>query len=394
MFGTLGAAALTLGSGACLPALAQSSELVAEVGATWSLPPIGVTGSATGFMVAGLRAGRWRATGTGVHGSVLVGQSLQQADAGDVVSLEFGGAAWREVGDRLDAGIRGRAFGFRIDAPIEQRSGGVEGAVLLRWSAESFRATVSGTGGVGQSRLSVVVPGEGDRPDRTRERTDDLWRYGTEVELLWGDGPILAGVGGGLHQAADGRYARAGVEALAGVGPVVVQATIDRWNTPFGDETTGGLAFHIPVGPWSARGVAGRPDPDPLLRDEPGRGVRGFMVGRRVLGGGATSLRAPAARPSYTLLEASDGRSRVRFEVTAPASAEGVAVLGDFTLWDAAPMVYDGDTWSIELEVPEGTHHFGFMLDGAWYIPDDAPDVVPDEWGRTSMILIVGGGAS
>ena len=49
---------------------------------------------------------------------------------------------------------------------------------------------------------------------------------------------------------------------------------------------------------------------------------------------------------------------------------------------------------SMELEVLEignGTHHFGFLVNDEWFVPDDAPDVVPDEWGRHSATLVIEG---
>ncbi len=51
----------------------------------------------------------------------------------------------------------------------------------------------------------------------------------------------------------------------------------------------------------------------------------------------------------------------------------------------------EGNRWIAELSVPIGTHHYGFMVDDEWYVPDDAPDVVPDEWGRRSATLVIEG---
>jgi hypothetical protein len=44
-----------------------------------------------------------------------------------------------------------------------------------------------------------------------------------------------------------------------------------------------------------------------------------------------------------------------------------------------------------EVDVANGTHHYGFLVDDEWYVPDDARDVVPDEWGRLSAILVIEG---
>ena len=43
------------------------------------------------------------------------------------------------------------------------------------------------------------------------------------------------------------------------------------------------------------------------------------------------------------------------------------------------------------LEIGNGTHDFGFLVDDEWFVPDDAPDVVPDEWGHQSATLVIEG---
>ena len=81
----------------------------------------------------------------------------------------------------------------------------------------------------------------------------------------------------------------------------------------------------------------------------------------------------------------------MRMAIEVPDGTRSVEVLGDFTLWDAVPMRRDGDRWVAEMEVPVGTHHYGFLVDDEWYVPDDTRDVVPDEWGRLSAILVIEG---
>jgi hypothetical protein len=71
-----------------------------------------------------------------------------------------------------------------------------------------------------------------------------------------------------------------------------------------------------------------------------------------------------------------------------PMSAARVELLGDFTLWESVPMTRDGNGWEVELEVAVGAHHYGYLVDGEWYVPDDEPSV-PDEWGRMSAILVI-----
>ena len=54
--------------------------------------------------------------------------------------------------------------------------------------------------------------------------------------------------------------------------------------------------------------------------------------------------------------------------------------------------VEDG-RWTLEMRVPSGTHHFGFEVDGRWYVPEDVPGRVADEWGQENGTLIVTSGA-
>ncbi len=268
----------------------------------------------------------------------------------------------------------------------------MEGSASLRYRRSRLSARVAGVGGVGRSKvtISTVVQRLRRRAMVVEVLEDDLWRWGGTAEVLVGGTPVAAGVTGGWHRSAGGSYRSAGLRLVAGGARGALEARLDAWSTPTGGETTGGIAFYLPWGGWSARGVAGRPEPDPLLLAEPGQGAEGVLFGRRILGGDG----APGARGTlYRLEDEGPAGARVRFRVEAPEGARSVQVLGDFTLWEPVSMEADGSQWMVEMDVPAGTHHFGFLVDGSWYLPDDAPDAVPDEWGRRSATLIVEGGA-
>ena len=72
-----------------------------------------------------------------------------------------------------------------------------------------------------------------------------------------------------------------------------------------------------------------------------------------------------------------------------PLQVVQVEVLGDFTLWEPVAMTRQGGRWAAVLTVPEGTHHFGFLVDGSWYLPPGTQDAAPDEWGRRTATLVV-----
>ncbi len=167
----------------------------------------------------------------------------------------------------------------------------------------------------------------------------------------------------------------------------MLELRIDRWDTPVGYETTGGLTVGIPFGGWSLRSFLGRSDPDPLTLAQPGSGSGGVLLGRSLY----STPRTDGRTSLHEVLEYGDARSLVRVTVRAPAGASRVEVLGDFSLWEPIPMRFEGGAWTAEVEVPVGTHHFGFLVDDQWYMPDDARDVAPDEWGRRTATLVIEG---
>ena len=80
--------------------------------------------------------------------------------------------------------------------------------------------------------------------------------------------------------------------------------------------------------------------------------------------------------------------ARVRIRVR-PPGARTVEVLGDFDDWTPVPLTPAGGSWSVELDVEPGTHHFGFLVDGEWWIPEGLQGTVPDEWGRMNATMVV-----
>ena len=39
--------------------------------------------------------------------------------------------------------------------------------------------------------------------------------------------------------------------------------------------------------------------------------------------------------------------------------------------------------------LPPGVYHFGFRVDGEWYVPEDAPGRVSDGYGQVNATLVV-----
>lgn len=366
---------------------AQVSEVRLEVGASRVLPPTGVDGGAADFVVAGLRGSRHDLSGSGVFGSFVLGRALNTATGGDFLSGELGGIARLPLGRAWSTEAEGRLFGFRVAEPFSYEAAAFQGSLALRYRAGPISARLTGVGGLGRSQtvLSTVVERMRHVALGRQVLTDDLWRYGADLEVLAGGPTMAAGLEGGVHESAGGTFRSVGARVLGGGAFGVVELRVDAWQTPEGGQTTGALTFSIPWGAWSVRGTAGKPEPDPLLMAEPGREAGGVLVGRRIFGRTVVNDRVSL----YEVVGEGGKGARLRFVVDAPPGAREVDVLGDFTLWKPVPMSARGRRWSVELEVPPGTYHFGFLVNGNWYLPADAADAVPDEWGRRSATVVI-----
>jgi len=308
--------------------------------------------------------------------------TLEETSGGDYYSLNLEGVKWWELGGGWSGGVDLKGFAFEVGDPFPYQALGFEGGPNLRFASRHVTARVRGVGGGGWSRAELVRTADG--PPTTVE--DDLWRYGATAEVLAGSSRLMGGVAAGIHESLGGTYRSAGLRLLTGWGGAAMEVRVDAWDTPAGSETTGGLAFILPFGGWSLRGFLGRTEPDPLTLAEPGGGSGGILIGRRILGGEPLYRVNP---PLHEVLENGGTLARVRIHVEAPRGTEAVQLLGDFTLWEPVGMTQDGKKWVVEVEIPEGTHHFGFLADGAWYVPDDAPDAVSDEWGRRNATLVI-----
>ncbi len=362
------------------PAAGQVSQLVLELGGSQVRPPLGIEGSPANFMVGGLRGSLGMGIDSQLTGSVLAGRSLDAAASGDFLSGEFGAGLWSNFHGRWSAGSDIRLFAFDVGSPFPYRAGGIEAATGLRFRAGGVATRVDAVTGWGRSEVELSRFTDGS----VEVVVDDLWRYGGTAEVLLGEGPLAVGLTGGWHESAGGSYRSLGGRLVLVLGPAAGELRVDSWRTPLGKETTGGLALVIPLGGWIARGFAGRSEPDPLTLAQPGSGGGGLLVGRLIAG----SAFEPRARGLYEVQDPAGAEYLVRFSVE-HGDAGSVVLLGDFTLWEPVSMTRQGDRWVAIVSVPEGTYHFGFLVDGNWYLPEETQDAVPDEWGRLSATLVV-----
>jgi Glycogen recognition site of AMP-activated protein kinase len=377
---TLSTAALAFGS----VSVGAQTEVTLEVGASAVTPPSDVEGDAGRFAVGGVRVSRLGPRATGVTLSLLAGRSLDATSGGDFFSGSVGGRFAQDFGAGWSAGLDARAFGFEVTSPFPYRALALEGGPVLRYRSAHASVRLAGVGGVGSSRVELRRRAGG----AVRVVEDELWRYGATGELLLGSRTVMAGLAGGMHETAGGSYTTGGARLIVGDGRVAGELRLDVWDTPLGTTTTGGLALIVPVGSaWSLRGFFGRSEPDPLTLAEPGGGSGGVLVGRRVYASPVVTTRRGTAL--HEVLKSTEAGAVVRFWLMPPPGTREVRLLGDFTLWESVSMQPKGEGWELRLPVKAGTHHFGFLVDDEWYVPEDAPDVVPDEWGRLSATLVI-----
>jgi hypothetical protein len=98
-------------------------------------------------------------------------------------------------------------------------------------------------------------------------------------------------------------------------------------------------------------------------------------------------------RPAFSIVRVGAEEERgTRVEFRLPkTAASSVALLGSFTEWEPRTMNRTADGWSITMVVPQGSHQFAFMLDGQrWYLPDGAPGVIADGFGRKNATIVIG----
>ena len=361
------------------------TDVTVEFGASQIGPPVGSEGDYARFVMGGLRGGHYAAGGSGLFGSVLLGRTLDGTAGGSFLSGMVEGTLVGRLSRTVTAGFETRVLGYGVQEPFPYRAFAAEGGPALRLRTPSLSLKLAGVGGVGQSQLKLWRVADG--PSRLFE--NDLWRAGGTAEVMVGPATSSVGLVAGLHRTPSGNYGSAGARVVFAGAWGVAEIRVDRWQTPTNAETTGGLALVVPIGAaWSLRGFFGRSDPDPLTLAQPGSGGGGFLIGMNLL---TTSDEAIGSSGPFEVIEYGVTTSRVRLRLDAPEATTSVALLGDFTIWEPVEMVRSGDEWSVEIDVPVGTHHFGFLVDNEWFVPEDVVDVVPDEWGRMSAILVIEG---
>jgi len=362
---------------------ATQTDVTIELGASQIGPPAGSDAESARFGVGGVRAAHYSVTGSGIAASLLLGRAMGKQDGGDFLSASLASSMVEDWGGGWTAGMDLRLFGFGVGGLFPYRAIAAEGGPTLSYRGRVFSVSGAAIAGVGRSSFALLRT-----PGFSQVVQDDLWRVGGTAEVLLGSGPVRVGLAGGAHETPGGAYGSGGGRVVLTGGWGAVEFRADLWRTPDGTEGTGGLAFVFPLSGWSLRGFLGKSEPDPLTLAEPGSGSGGLLVGRSLY----SRAPGPSRSPSHQVVASTLMGAVVRMSVAPPAGAQRVDLLGDFTLWEAVPMRREGERWVAEVNVSLGTHHFGYLVDGEWFVPEEEENVVADEWGRTSAILVIDGG--
>lgn len=65
-------------------------------------------------------------------------------------------------------------------------------------------------------------------------------------------------------------------------------------------------------------------------------------------------------------------------------------IAGDFSGWQAMPMVRSGEYWTARLKLEAGVYRYAFRTaDGKWFVPESAPGRRDDGMGGATAILVV-----
>ena len=76
------------------------------------------------------------------------------------------------------------------------------------------------------------------------------------------------------------------------------------------------------------------------------------------------------------------------FSITAP-TAMSVQLVGDFTHWQEKPISMkkeSGGVWKTQVELPPGTHHYRFLVDGEWRDDPECTVRVPNPFGGQNSV--------
>ncbi|MDP2481076.1 MAG: glycogen-binding domain-containing protein [Candidatus Palauibacterales bacterium] len=355
---------------------AQDVHVDADAGFSRSQPPAGSLAEPATYFLGGVRANGHPGTGPGRWFGSLYGGVGLQGRGGDWASLTLGGGWSAALGRKLGLDARVEGTAFAVGSPTWFRALTLQGVPELSYPIGSVSLLLRGRLGIGGSRFREDLPGP-----RSPTSGSHLWFAGGGPGIRVPVGDLDVTGRAGAFGSAGGTYGLGSVEVSGGDGRVGWSASFQLWGTPQGARATGSIGVSLPLGGgWKLFGSGGRTEPDPLV---------GTPVATYATGVVSHSLVRRERETAELYREVRSGpRPTIRFTLRSPGARE-VALVGDFNRWKPLVMQRRDGTWTIRVRVAPGTYHFGFMVDGKWFVPADAPGIVSDAWGRDNATLVV-----
>ncbi len=307
------------------------------------------------------------------YGSIYGGLALT-AEAADWLGGTLGGGVALPLASGASFSLGGSLSAFTMGEPT--RYDAISGRLIPQARFRTGRGSlaVRGYAGLGRSEVtdrSVAPPAP---------LVADLWMYGGGLELAHPLGSVQTWAGAEAFESAAGAYFNAYGGSTGRLGFTRWHLGVRFWDTPGDRELEFELGFSLPLrGAVSLEVAGGRSGPDPLLNSPAG------VDGSVVLVWNPLGPRADAP-PLYTV---TGGKSPVVLFRLDDVDADVVSVIGDFSLWEPIAMRRQGKAWVASVSVEPGLYHFGFLVDGEWYLPENAPGKVGDDFGRMNATLVV-----
>jgi len=364
-------------------AAGQSGSLLLDAGFSYSLPPASVEAEATPYLFLGARLGvplaeklAWSLSGATGLSLASAGSSWGAIATGATAALPLNRSVF------IDLYLGGEAFLVGDPDPYRAAIGETEPALRLELGPTTLRAV--GYGGLGRSEVRVANPvATGDGSGTRRPGADyvsDLWSWGGRFEAYHLLRATQLRFRVEAYTAPQGDYYGGG----AGIGFAALgsrwDADLGVWETPDGSEVQFGIRLLLPAGrDLTLLANGGRYAPDPLL-DTPAAGSAGAIASWTV-------TRFGGPEPALYRIEGGSPPV-VRFRLKA-SEASVVQLTGDLTDWQPVAMRRTDDGWELRLAVEPGLYRFGFLVDGEWYLPEEADGRTTDDWGKEQATLLV-----
>lgn len=379
--------------GAASPIAAQETSLWLDGGDAYARPPAGAPGDAGDYATLSALLKIDPAGPIAVDALGYGGWSLGSS-TGDWI----GGTAGVDLGGRpapLRLGARFEVSGLRYRSPFRYSTGLATvrpfvAGVMGRWDAR-LELTLSRGRWSGEAVSEPITP-PGPPVTGNALVSGDLSIIGGSLELARSIGPLTVSLDPEIYDSrngeAPGTYGSGEVAMTWESGPLSLRAAGGVSNTPGADirremlgtyETTLAAALGAGV---VARVSAGRDARDPVYGAP---GTFGFEIG--------LSWKVPLAHAAPPSPVAKVGRPTqagrpVRFRLS--IQAQSVELAGDFDAWNPEPMRREGNAWVLEKVLPPGLYHFAFRVNGErWMVPEGAPGVTDDGWGKPTASIVI-----